>query len=476
MQPLLPYVPEKYPPRGRIWPQFGDEVLEDTLSLGEGIRHSLQKKKDGMTQWHQDNLVHHGLAPKPDPADIPVPDDDAPDAPLPYNEPPPDPPQGPNRRYPQNKLPRAKGQSEPVFSSPGLPPGPPDSGRRPMESYYMGDPSEPRVELQGGLGKPPDAPGGGVGLRARESFRTTQPGAGGLPDVQFVVGGGGGPPPQPPGAGALLVPVNQDDVPMAMQASSQGPPRPPGGGGASIPHYGPNAHEFLPYAPGDMPGPASLPPRARATPYDAARKRLNGKQPSSMWDEFLASGSGMDDAPSAPGAIVPMEEQNTGVKRSKENEPPTKKKGKKKGKEEVVTAQSPPSLPPPPPGGAAVLRGAEEPASEPASGDAAYAPTSVPHYRQKEGSAAASGRRKPPPDGAVIDDLPSVPVKRKPGKPLEDDTPAALKPETSRPRAPAFEPDSEPNPLNPSSSSSSSSSSSRRLSVNGPKLANQSLW
>jgi hypothetical protein len=191
-----------------------------------------------------------------------------------------------------------------------------------------------------------------------------------------------------------------------------------------------------------------------------------------MWDEFLAAGSGMDTAPSNPGSIVPMEEANTGVKRPKENEPPSKKKGKKKGEE--IAIQSPPSLPPPPPGGAAVLRTteAEEPASEPASGDAAYAPTSVPHYRQKEGSAAASGRRKPPPDGAMIDDLPSVPVKRKPGKPLEDDTPAALKPETSRPRAPAFEPDSEPNPLNPSSSSSSSSS--RRLA--GPKLANQRIW
>ena len=68
MQPLLPYRPERYPPRGRIWPQFGDEVLEDTLSLGEGMRQSLQKKKEGMSQWHQENLEHHGLAPKPDPA------------------------------------------------------------------------------------------------------------------------------------------------------------------------------------------------------------------------------------------------------------------------------------------------------------------------------------------------------------------------------------------------------------------------
>ena len=112
MQPALPYQPERYPPRGRIWPQFGDEVLEHTLSLGEGIRQSLQKKKEGMSQWHQENLAHHGLAPKS--ADIPVPDDDPgypPDAPrppadlrppagpLPYTEPPPDPPREPKMQF-----------------------------------------------------------------------------------------------------------------------------------------------------------------------------------------------------------------------------------------------------------------------------------------------------------------------------------------------------------------------------------------
>ena len=121
MQALLPYRPESYPPKGRIWPQFGDDVLEHTLSLGDGMRQSLQRKKEGMMQWHQDNLVHHGLAPKPDPADVPVPADDEPlEDPVPqYTQPPPDPPQGPNRRYPQNKLPRARGQTEPVFASPG---------------------------------------------------------------------------------------------------------------------------------------------------------------------------------------------------------------------------------------------------------------------------------------------------------------------------------------------------------------------
>ena len=231
-----------------------------------------------------------------------------------------------------------------------------------------------------------------------------------------------------------------------------------------IPHYaaGPDpAEEQMYYPPGDAPGPEFPGAKARATPYDQPRKRIAGKQPA-LRDEFFAEG--MDTAPSAPATIVPMEEQNTGVKRGKE-EP--KKKPKKK-KEEVV-AQSPPSLPPPPPGGVATLkapREVAEPDVEPASGSAANAPTSVPHYRQKEGYAPSGYRKTPPPDGAMIDDLPSVPTKRGAEKSLEDGTPAVLRPEAQRRRAPAPEPDSEPSPLNPSSSSSS-----RRLAI-----GNQKVW
>ena len=90
------------------------------------------------------------------------------------------------------------------------------------------------------------------------------------------------------------------------------------------------------------------------------------------------------------------------------------------------------------------------------------ASSSDPQYKKKEGY-----RKKPNPD-QVIDDLPAVPVKRKTEKPLEDGTPAALRPDVRRPRAPATEPDAEPTPLLPSSSSSSSS---RRLSV-----GNQKVW
>ena len=178
---------------------------------------------------------------------------------------------------------------------------------------------------------------------------------------------------------------------------------------------------------------------------------------------------------------TPMEEQNTGVNRPDESEttkPP--KARKKKGKDEVVVAQSPPSLPKPPPDGAAVLaaprkdpKDEAEPDVEPPSGSAANASTSVPHYRPKEMVAAPSGYRKKAPPDAVIDDLPAIPEKRKSEKPLEDETPLALRPEPQRRRAPQEEPDSEPNPLKPFSSSSSSSGSisSRQL-----PLVNQRVW
>jgi hypothetical protein len=172
----------------------------------------------------------------------------------------------------------------------------------------------------------------------------------------------------------------------------------------------------------------------------------------------------MDTAASAPAAIVPMEEQNTGVKRSKETAAPKSKSKAKKKKDEIVATQSPPSLPPPPPGGAAALRATEEPDVEPASASSANAPTSVPHYRQKEGSAPSGYRKKPPPGGEMIDDLPAVPVKRKGEKPLEEGIPDALRPERQRPRAPLAEPDPEANPMQ----SSSSSSSSRRLANRNP--------
>jgi hypothetical protein len=196
-----------------------------------------------------------------------------------------------------------------------------------------------------------------------------------------------------------------------------------------------------------------------------------------MRDEFFAvPPEQMDTATSAPAAIVPMDEQNTVPKRPIEDtkaEPKKKatpkakatSKKKKKGEDEIVATQSPPSLPPPPPGGAAALkitqREIEEPDVEPtaSSASSSKASSSEPHYKKE----VAGYRKKPQPD-EVIDDLPAVPVKRKTEKPLDDGTPAALRPERQRPRAPQAEPDAEPNPLRVGSSSSSSS---------GPMVASQ---
>ena len=138
MQPVFAYRPEAYPPRGRIWPQFGDDVLEETLSLSEGATQNLQRKKEGMMgDFHKENMIHHGLAPRP--ADVPVPDDDPPgyppDVPRPpsdgpladlpqYTEPPPDPPRKPRAHFGQNYLrPRVQDSSGPP-SYPGFGPSP----------------------------------------------------------------------------------------------------------------------------------------------------------------------------------------------------------------------------------------------------------------------------------------------------------------------------------------------------------------
>ena len=67
MQPVFPYYPQNYPPRGRIWPQFGDDVLEETLSISEGARQSLNRKREGMRDFHKENMQHHGLAPREPP-------------------------------------------------------------------------------------------------------------------------------------------------------------------------------------------------------------------------------------------------------------------------------------------------------------------------------------------------------------------------------------------------------------------------
>jgi hypothetical protein len=82
MQPVFPYRPQSYPPRGNMWPQFGDEVLEDTLSLGEGVRQSLNRKREGMSEFHKEIMQRHGLAPKPEDVPVPMDDEESYDAPA----------------------------------------------------------------------------------------------------------------------------------------------------------------------------------------------------------------------------------------------------------------------------------------------------------------------------------------------------------------------------------------------------------
>ena len=110
MQPVFAYRPEGYPPQGRIWPQFGDDVLEETLSISEGARQSLSRKRGNMNDFHAENLQYHGLAPR----DIAVPEDE--DLPIA-----PPPPEGHGGQAPMSRHP---GQMEPMAPGPaGFPPG-----------------------------------------------------------------------------------------------------------------------------------------------------------------------------------------------------------------------------------------------------------------------------------------------------------------------------------------------------------------
>lgn len=49
-----------------MWPQFGDEIVEDTVSISEGARQSLARKREVMSEFHNENLRHYGMAPRED--------------------------------------------------------------------------------------------------------------------------------------------------------------------------------------------------------------------------------------------------------------------------------------------------------------------------------------------------------------------------------------------------------------------------
>jgi hypothetical protein len=79
MQPVFPYRALSYPPRGSMWPTFGDDVLAKTLTVTEEAHHYLNEKRKMMNDFHQDNLDYHGLQPKKAPETFDMTDDaDAP--------------------------------------------------------------------------------------------------------------------------------------------------------------------------------------------------------------------------------------------------------------------------------------------------------------------------------------------------------------------------------------------------------------
>lgn len=158
------YRPESYPPRGEMWPQFWDKVLGDSMSVTDAARQSLSKKREAMSDFHKENLQHHGLAPREEvdaQASQPAAALQEPAAqeelPIRLHEVEPDAPAPPRIQR------GASGMAVPGaihYANDSLPETRPDY---PMSSV-------PRVNLQENL-VPPGFPSAQGGLRARDSFR-----------------------------------------------------------------------------------------------------------------------------------------------------------------------------------------------------------------------------------------------------------------------------------------------------------------
>jgi len=167
MQPVFPYRPQSYPPRGRMWPQFGDEVLEDTLSFSQGAQQSLNKKREVMRDFHNENLEHHGLAPRgpppppPPPAALEEPGGAQEELPFHLHETDPEPPRRPNLHAGASYPARPAGAIH--YADDNLPFTTPDYNMEPQ-----------RGSVQEGLQHPGTLPSQSAPLRARESFRTHQ--------------------------------------------------------------------------------------------------------------------------------------------------------------------------------------------------------------------------------------------------------------------------------------------------------------
>ncbi len=65
MLPVPVYDPGNYPPPGKQFVQFGDDVLANTLTEAHG---KIEAKRSRMTPFHQERLQKHGLNPMRDAA------------------------------------------------------------------------------------------------------------------------------------------------------------------------------------------------------------------------------------------------------------------------------------------------------------------------------------------------------------------------------------------------------------------------
>ena len=104
MQPLRAYHPQKYPPLGPRWVQFGDDIMG---SATDEMRAMLTRKNQWKREFHVGRLKEHGMLPPAhrDPEDDVMDGFDLPEPSAPPLPPPPRPPQG--RRMMERPQPEA---------------------------------------------------------------------------------------------------------------------------------------------------------------------------------------------------------------------------------------------------------------------------------------------------------------------------------------------------------------------------------
>ena len=112
MLPLQPYHPQRYPPVGPRWVQFGDDILGDVTNDAHTM---LARKNQWKQQLHLGRLQQQGMMPShvksQVPASHPDPEEDAVQS---YDRPPPPPP---HQRRMREQSPEPRESQEPASSS-----------------------------------------------------------------------------------------------------------------------------------------------------------------------------------------------------------------------------------------------------------------------------------------------------------------------------------------------------------------------